>query len=646
MKQNTEKLAASFCLLLDGLLIGACTARYLGLTSFKPMAGLIEATCSITAYMAGLALIFAGLGFGLQRLCGFRSVDLEKSFTAFWMGFAATIAFLQIWHLLFAVSWLALLVVSSFGLLSLNWNRLALRGWLGSLRKRQIVVGLGCALLASAWVANNSAGEPAAYDSGVYHTPAVRWYTTYPVVPGLGNLHGRLALNSSSLLYDAMLEAGPWFGRATHVANGLLVLIFLLQILRSVWRLIRPSGVAIWPYVFELVLILPVTAIIVSHSISSFSTDIPPAIVLFVVCSAVYRLLAERGPEAEYNGVVAVTLAMLSICLKASYAVIGLLLMVLVFSYSAKTIKAIKRSAAIIVLLGIPWMLHGIILSGYPFYPSTFGGLPVDWRVPPELGNETLSWVVVTSRRSTAGGLSWVPAWFRDDMRWYPYHRVPQLSRGIFGVLSPLGLFVLATTGALAAKRERRKGAFPKGYLWLISACLLAAVFWVSMAPNPRFGFALLWSLAAASVARLAVIHESVAPRLALPVAITLAATPVVLPLPQRDLIRQLAGRLVSTPGPDHGLHPYPKPDLYQFTTDSGLALSVPVRDNRCFDAALQCTPHPAPNLVLTSAMDGRPKFVTNGSWQQLNWPNADDDPLKDRFLEQLKTGKEQPSQR
>lgn len=62
-------------------------------------------------------------------------------------------------------------------------------------------------------------------------------------------------------------------------------------------------------------------------------------------------------------------------------------------------------------------------------------------------------------------------------------------------------------------------------------------------------------------------------------------------------------------------MYPYPKVELKLFRTDSGLTLYVPTKDNRCFDAPLPCTPHPASDLVLKQGYDGRPKFVTNGPW-------------------------------
>jgi hypothetical protein len=60
------------------------------------------------------------------------------------------------------------------------------------------------------WAANRCAGPLTLYDSGMYHAPTVEWFKAYPVVPGLGNLHGRLAFNPSGLLFAAMLDRGPF----------------------------------------------------------------------------------------------------------------------------------------------------------------------------------------------------------------------------------------------------------------------------------------------------------------------------------------------------------------------------------------------------------------------------------------------------
>ncbi|MGV2435393.1 MAG UNVERIFIED_CONTAM: hypothetical protein LVT10_11320 [Anaerolineae bacterium] len=54
--------------------------------------------------------------------------------------------------------------------------------------------------------ANNALLAPARYDAGLYQIQSVMWSNQFPIVRGLGNLHGRLAFNNSFHLYIAWLN--------------------------------------------------------------------------------------------------------------------------------------------------------------------------------------------------------------------------------------------------------------------------------------------------------------------------------------------------------------------------------------------------------------------------------------------------------
>jgi hypothetical protein len=76
------------------------------------------------------------------------------------------------------------------------------------------------------------------------------------------------------------------------------------------------------------------------------------------------------------------------------------------------------------------------------------------------------------------------------------------------------------------------------------------------------------------------------------------------------------------------GIYSLPTAQLTVYQTDSGLKLLVPVNDRRCWDAPLPCTPHPAPDLIQKTRF-GRPEFVTQGPWEQVNWPFPQSDFLR-----------------
>jgi hypothetical protein len=64
------------------------------------------------------------------------------------------------------------------------------------------------------------------YDTGLYHLQTLQWIKTQPIVPGLANLHSRLAVNSAIFLLAAVADEDGigW------VSNLLVVLFVLLDI--------------------------------------------------------------------------------------------------------------------------------------------------------------------------------------------------------------------------------------------------------------------------------------------------------------------------------------------------------------------------------------------------------------------------------
>lgn len=157
----------------------------------------------------------------------------------FWSGWCVIVLFLQLWHLTLPVGQRAASVVACLALLSAAvrrrelWHALAAScrfGW-------PLFGAIGVVVL---W-ANLATDEIHISDTGLYHMQAVRWNSAYPLVTGLGNLHGRLAFNNATLLYSAMLDIGPWSHRGHHVANGLLTLGVLLPLLASIRYLFSPA---------------------------------------------------------------------------------------------------------------------------------------------------------------------------------------------------------------------------------------------------------------------------------------------------------------------------------------------------------------------------------------------------------------------
>src|SRR6185436_515877 len=124
-----------------------------------------------------------------------------------------------------------------------------------------------------------------------------------------------------------------------------------------------------------------------------------------------------NAAELTPDWLAAMILAPLTICLKASYLVIGPSLVAVTLGFFAyaglgkQFFRALKWGVVAALVLLVPWALHGIVLSGYPLYPTSIGAFPVAWKVPAELAHATESWVLASAKHSVRGGLSWLPEW-------------------------------------------------------------------------------------------------------------------------------------------------------------------------------------------------------------------------------------------
>lgn len=565
-----------------------------------------------------LAAALAGTGLAFQRQFGIRRITADGVLVAFWLGFCGAILLLQIWHLVFAVSWQPGAILAVAGLYGWGSNRKGVRDWLASVDWRLAWPVPVVLALAAVWTANRAMGPQSAYDSGVYHIQAMRWVQSYPIVPGLGNLHGRLAFNSASSLYAAMLAIGPWHDRVEHVANGALLLALLIQILIAAFRL-RDRSLASVSTSFDFLLLTPVVAMIVnSVYVSSLNYDTSVTVLLFVAASRLHRLLTETATsdrEAGYAFASVATLLTTAVCLKLSaapFAVCGWGLALVVWWRSHRG-EASRRftlgwALGLTFALGLVLAARGVLLSGYVAYPSTIGAAAVDWRLPLDEAEAERAWTSYSARWFYNMGLrypgwEWLPGWVSNSVK-MPMERLQVVIPGLLAACA-LGVRLFGRGRTLA----------PHGGALLLIPTLFGIGVWFLTAPDPRFACALFWTGAATVTAPLLARWRPVPPRR------LMAMTAVAFAIGGLPVIQQETPLLIL-PGSDHGLHPMPRSAVATLTTHSGLAIYAPVTGDRCWDAPLPCTPHAAVNLRLRVPGRMESGFAIDGPWQPSNWPD------------------------
>ena len=172
------------------------------------------------------------------------------------------------------------------------------------------------------WLANRATGSPnGQYDTGMYHYPVVKRASTYPVVPGIANLHGRLAYNNSHSAVSP--QRSEWVHGPAEVPLGEWLPIrrnFPADPLERIPAASRASRQPV-PIPFDLVLLAPAADLMIGPDISSLATDPIPGIVTWVVASSLFGLMTRSDSESAdraWDLVVIATLAVTAVCLKLS----------------------------------------------------------------------------------------------------------------------------------------------------------------------------------------------------------------------------------------------------------------------------------------------------------------------------------------
>jgi hypothetical protein len=420
---------------------------------------------------------------------------------AFWLGLSAVVALLELYHLvrpIDAAVGLALLVVGSLGFISqslpvrLLYEIRRVGKWSSSIYVAALAV-----------VAVRSAAPCKFYDTGLYGAQAVRWMATYPVVPGLANLHGRLGFNSSVLLCLAVLRHGVLEPLTYRVFDGLVLAMLLAPATAAAARLVRGYSNSSTDW-FGAILLFPLLYRIFESSetadLVGTDTDLPAMLVCLAGIWYLFSALQATGPSTDDDAapvrsklLCANVLFALGAAFKLSMVVLtsaGWLLAFIKWRSLQPRAKGISwfSYVGIPVAIVVSWIVNSLFLSGYPFFPSSLLGIPVDWRVPASsvrlVAAGIQSWARMPhATLNEAAGVRWIGPWFHS--LW--------AERAEF--LFP-ALIAMAGSLLILWKEIRR----PSG--WVCPGCRLliptglALTFWFVEAPALRFAQAPLWGMA------------------------------------------------------------------------------------------------------------------------------------------------------
>lgn len=578
----------------------------------------------ILAVWAITFVICIGLGLLTTHTLKNRRQSVENRLLCFWIGFAAMIFLLQIWHLFLKVDWKAFLFISLFALAGLIVHRKDLRLW-GSQVPGQRCVHFALLAAGAILIANRAVDQPCNYDAGLYYLNSINWLNTSAIVPGLGNLEGRLAFNSSYFLYVTLLRL--FDHDSYHFANGLLLLVVIAQ---SYFALVSLTASHTKYSLHNVVFAFTLPVLIYKILYHVYRCDVPsptpdlPVFILGILVSVCLLSLLEKvftcDPDLPFLFAVILILSALGIVIKMSFLVFGVfstLLAAGVFLFRpthtgiAFAFEPMKVIVALVVVGLATWFFSNIILSGYLLYPSTLLGVSTEWTMPNidviDVMNEIRSW-------ARTPYVHWAlvlgnGAWFRPWLQ-----RLLQTRE-----VTPMCLCLVSLASLPFLKKLHTSDQSKDRWLWL---ALLPAVstlcYWFITAPRPRFAGSSFCIMGIGSfvltfhrfvdVRRIRLGLSFLCILLILSSCVQGAARCARVALEERDMIKALAQvsvtNIVFKGNGRYGFHPTQSTPLTEMELSSGLKIFVPQSGNQCWDAPLPCTPYPNNDLRLRKSGD------------------------------------------
>ena len=321
------------------------------------------------------------------------------------------------------------------------------------------------------------------YDTSLYHAQSIRWIEEYGVVPGLGNLHSRLAYNSAAFCFSALYSMAFLGGQSYHCGAGFLAFLLALVCMEA-WtkeRIKKPqlSDFARLTAIYYLLIIF-------DEMVSPASDYFMVLLVFFIVIR--WLDLMERGERLYLPYALLCVLGVVVLTVKLSGALILLLTLKPAFMMiKEKRVKEIFFFLGLGILTVLPFLVRNVILSGWLVYPFTALDLfSFDFKIPRGMAEYDAKEIQVWGRGFSDVGRygeavsALLPEWIGSLDGTNKIFLVMALG----GVLL---LIFLAVYAIVKKKKDMIDFLHAEGTL---TACFL---FWLSSAPLIRYGCVFLW---------------------------------------------------------------------------------------------------------------------------------------------------------
>ena len=439
---------------------------------------------SILGNWAIVTLLAFPIGFlGLHLLCKRLNYEIKYFSSYILAGVVFLTVYTQIFSLFSKVSALAFFLLIPVAVCSFVFMFKDIRD---TFKKRQkpaaewILLIFGILLFSFA-----SSRGYMAYDTSLYHAQAIRWIEEYGIVKGLALFHFRLGYNSASFALSALFSFS-WTGmQPMHCMAGYFLLFLFTPCIRLYEIIIRKKirfsdfiRIGIFYYI----------TLVLFEVVAPASDFFATSIVFFLALR--YAELTEEEEKSHVPFALLSVLALYALTLKFSAGLMVLLVIKpLITLIKEKRIKQIIGFILLGLIVLLPTLIRGYIISGWPLYPSTMlGFLHPDWQIPAELAARDAAEIKYWGQKIPELGnynatfSEWFPYWFKTE----------SLPNKAFLLLDGIGIVLTAVVFPFLSLREKNTEKKRKLLGILLLCATLAASFflWFTAAPLIRYGYA------------------------------------------------------------------------------------------------------------------------------------------------------------
>ena len=342
-----------------------------------------------------------------------------------------------------------------------------------------------------------ASGPVTLFDTGLYHAQAVKWIKEYGIVPGLGNLHHRLAFNSSWFHLAAFFDILVFSGKSYHLVNVIAYALALIIVFSGFVNIFE--GHLSLTNILKCLIALPlcVDRFLTVGYIPSLSPDF--IVFIFILYAFILTINwleqnqksdDEKVRSLDESCILVICLSLFLPTIKLSSLPVVLLPLFILTKPENRGWKKLLFSGLVSLVILIPFLVSNVILSGYLVFP--FPALDLfsfDWKIPYEQADRVRRSIQCFAIDPTKGYIDWsigdmsTLEWIRF---WLTHGGQHPIYRWLIYSFVPATIFFFLCF--------KRKLGICLNILVIQIILLLGLIFWFFSAPALRFGRGWLWA--------------------------------------------------------------------------------------------------------------------------------------------------------